>query len=92
MVSVFVLGAIKDRKLLVVGAVFLLTWQTVVPTAVSQRVNMTEDANGRLEASAQERINLWENAKTAIASDPIFGVGYASYQLTSHVDGVERHT
>ncbi len=88
LVSVFLLGALKDRKLLVIGALFLLTWQTVVPTAVSQRVNMTEDSNGKLEASAQERINLWEDAKTAIASDPIFGIGYASYQLTSHVDGL----
>lgn len=88
LVTVFVLGLLKDRKLLLIGAVFLLTWQTVVPTAVSQRVNMTQNANGKLEASAQERVNLWENAKSAIASDPIFGIGFGSYQLTSHVDGL----
>ncbi len=87
-VSTFILGILKDRKLLLLGAVFLLTWQTVVPTAVSERVNMTQDANGQLEASAQERVNLWEDAKTAIASDPIFGIGYATYQLTDHVDGL----
>ncbi len=40
-VSVFVLGVLKDRKLLVVGRVFLLTWQLVVPTAVRQRIKMT---------------------------------------------------
>src|SRR5258708_5840885 len=38
--SVFVLGVLKDRKLLLIGAVFLLTWQAVVPTAVRQRVDL----------------------------------------------------
>jgi len=88
LVSTFILGVLKDRKLLVLVGVFLLTWQTVVPAAVSERVNMTQDANGQLEASAQERVSLWEDAKTAIASDPIFGIGYATYQLTEHVDGL----
>lgn len=88
LVATFVLGVVKDRKLLLLVGVFLLTWQTVVPTAVSERVNMTQDANGQLEASAQERVSLWEDAKTAIASDPIFGIGYATYQLTEHVDGL----
>lgn len=88
LVSTFILGVLKDRKLLVLVGVFLLTWQTVVPAAVSERVSMTQDANGQLEASAQERVSLWEDAKTAIASDPIFGIGYATYQLTEHVDGL----
>ena len=61
--GVFVLGLLKDRKLLLVLGVFLLTWQTVVPTAVRERVNMTENANGQLEASAQERVELWKNAE-----------------------------
>lgn len=86
--SVFVLGIVKDRKLLLLVGVFLFTWQLVVPTAVRERVLMTKDSNGQLEASAQERVSLWEDAKTAIASDPVFGIGYASYQLTAHVDGL----
>ena len=86
--SVFVLGLLKDRKLLLIAAVFLMTWQVVVPTAVRERINMTQDSNGHLEASAQERVNLWEAAKQSILSDPIFGTGYASYQLQAHVDGL----
>ena len=53
--SVFVLALLKDRKLFLVLGAFLLTWQIVVPTAVSERVNMTQNADGELEASAQER-------------------------------------
>ena len=86
--SVFVLGLLKDRKLLLLAACFLLTWQVVVPTAVRERIKMTEDSNGHLEASAQERVNLWEAAKRSILSDPIFGTGYATYQLKAHVDNL----
>jgi putative inorganic carbon (hco3(-)) transporter len=87
-VCVFVLGLVKDRKLLVLGVVFLIFWTALVPKAVVQRIDMTENSYGQLESSAQERVNLWENAKTIILSDPIFGMGYATYQMTSHVDGL----
>ena len=87
--SVFVLAVLKDRKLLVVVAVFLLMWESVVPTAVRERVNMTETSTGKLEASAQERVDLWENAKETIISSPVFGTGYASFQLGSHVDNLK---
>lgn len=88
LLTVFVLGALKDRKLLLIGAAFLLTWQVVVPTAVRERVNMTENSNGQLEASANERVKLWEAAETSILSNPVLGTGFATYQLTSHVDNL----
>jgi putative inorganic carbon (hco3(-)) transporter len=88
LVSVFILGALKDRKLLVVGVVFLLTWQAVVPPAVRERVNMTQNANGQLEASANERVKLWRAAEDSILSNPVFGTGFATYQMTSHVDNL----
>ena len=88
LVCIFVLGALKDRKLLVLGAIFLLTWEAVVPTAVQQRVNMTQNSNGQLEASANERVKLWRAAEDSILSNPIFGTGFATYQMTSHVDNL----
>jgi putative inorganic carbon (hco3(-)) transporter len=87
--SVFVLGVLKDRKLLLIGAVFLVTWQAVVPTAVRQRVTMTQNANGKLEDSANERVKLWQAAEESILSDPIFGTGFATYQFTQHVDNLK---
>ena len=75
LVSVFVLGALKSRKLLVVAAVFLFTWQVVVPTPVRERIEMTQDSNGQLEASANERVRLWEAAEISILSNPILGTG-----------------
>jgi len=87
--SVLILGLLKDRKLLIVLGVFLLVWQSVVPTAVRERVNMTKDSNGQLEASAQERVDLWENAERSILSSPIVGSGYATFQLGEHVDNLK---
>ncbi len=86
--GLFLLGILKDRKLLLLGVVFLFTWQVVVPASVSQRINMTHDSSGKLEASAQERVSLWEDAENYILANPIFGTGYATYQLTPHVDGL----
>jgi putative inorganic carbon (hco3(-)) transporter len=84
--SVFVLGLLKDRKLLVILGIFLFTWQAVVPVAVRQRVMMTHDSSGQLEASAQERVDLWSDAEKSILADPIFGNGFATYQYGQHVD------
>jgi len=87
--SVFVLGLLKDRKLLLVLGVFMLTWQTVVPAPVRERVSMTKDSNGQLEASAQERVDLWQNAEKSILHSPIVGTGFATFQLGEHVDNLK---
>ena len=88
LLGVLVLGLLKDRKLLVVLGVFLITWQTVVPKAVMERVNMTETANGQLEASAQERVELWNDAEQSFKRDPLLGMGFASFQEGQHVDSL----
>src|SRR6266702_1419220 len=86
--SVLVLGLLKDRKLLVLLGVFLVTWQAVVPTAVRERITMTKSANGKLEASAQERIELWNSAEESFLHSPIVGTGFATFQYSEHVDNL----
>ena len=68
-----------------VGTIFLVTWQLVVPTAVQQRVNMTENSSGQLDTSAEARVKLWEEAKTSMLSSPMLGTGFATYQYAEHV-------
>lgn len=89
LVTVFILGLLKDRKLLIVLGIFLFTWQVIVPAPVRERVSMTKDANGQLEASAQERVSLWQNAEKSIISSPIFGTGFATFQYGEHVDNLK---
>lgn len=83
------LGILKDRKMIVVVAIFLFTWQAIVPAAVTERVTMTTNDDGQLEASAQERVDLWTNAKKAFFSEPIFGAGYATFQYGEHTDNLK---
>ena len=87
--SVLVLGLLKDRKLLILLGVFLVTWQTIVPTPVRERVNMTQSAGGQLESSAQERVMLWTDAERSIASSPIFGTGFGTFQYGQHVGNLK---
>jgi O-antigen ligase len=49
---------------------------------------MTENSSGQLEASAQSRVDLWENAEKSIISSPIVGTGFATFQLGEHVDNL----
>jgi putative inorganic carbon (HCO3(-)) transporter len=87
--GIFILGVLKDRKLLVILGVFLFTWQALVPVSVRQRVTMTQNSNGQLEASAQERVNLWQDAEESILSSPIVGTGFATFLYGHHVDNLK---
>jgi putative inorganic carbon (hco3(-)) transporter len=84
LVSVLALGILKDRKLLVILGVFLLTWQTIVPTAVRERVTMTQDPNGQLEASAQSRVELFKESWNSFVHSPLLGNGFATFQYGQH--------
>jgi O-antigen ligase len=83
--SALLLGILKDRKLLVILGVFLLTWQVVVPTAVRERVSMTQNANGQLETSAEERVILFRESWDSFLHSPLVGNGYATFQYGQHV-------
>ncbi|MGD0631626.1 MAG: O-antigen ligase family protein [Terracidiphilus sp.] len=87
--SVLVLGLLKDRKLLIVLGVFLLSWQALVPNAVRERVTMTTNANGTLEASAQSRVDLWHESWDSIIHSPIVGNGYATFSFAHHVHDLD---
>lgn len=89
LLGVIILGFLKDRKLLVGVAVFLFTWQALVPAAVHQRVEMTTASGGQLDTSAQDRVDLWREAEQAIGQNPIFGSGFATFQLVPHVHGLK---
>jgi putative inorganic carbon (hco3(-)) transporter len=86
---VIALGILKDRKLIIVAALFLVFWQAILPTAVTQRVTMTKSEDGQLEASAEERVKLWDDAENTFMRYPIFGTGFATFQFGEHVDNLK---
>jgi O-antigen ligase len=83
--SIAVLAILKDRKLLLLLPLFLLTWKTIVPVAVTERVEMTKNANGQLDQSAEDRVLLWENAKKSFYRSPLLGNGFATFEFGDHV-------
>lgn len=81
------LGLVKQRKLLIVLAVFAFTWTSLVPVAVQERVMMTYDKNnGTLDHSAATRVNLWEEALHVFDSNPLLGVGFYTYAYSQHLN------
>jgi O-antigen ligase len=83
------LGVIKDRKLIPIVIVFLFTWQTLVPTAVTERVTMTTSSSGQLDGSSNERVLLWTAAEDSFLHSPIIGNGYATFAFGQHVDSLK---
>jgi len=76
-------GVVKKRSLLVGVAVVLLAWQTILPVSVVDRISMTETAEGEIESSAAGRLLLWEYAIDLFKENPVFGLGFGGYALSS---------
>jgi O-antigen ligase len=80
------LGLLKQRWMLVAVAVFLFTWQTVVPTSVKERVEMTYNKDEQvLDDSAQERVALWNDAMAMFRQHPVLGEGFDTYKYQHRV-------
>jgi O-antigen ligase len=86
--SLFV-GIMKNRKIILILLLFLVSWQMIVPNAVRERVLMTTDERGQLESSAGTRVTLWENALEIITGDPVFGTGFDTYRYMHTVGTFE---
>jgi len=75
-------GLMKKRSLLVLATVIFVSWQTLLPVTVAERISMTESPGGNLEASAAHRLQLWEEAKAMFSENPLFGVGFGGFGLS----------
>ncbi|HLJ48633.1 MAG TPA: O-antigen ligase family protein [Bryobacteraceae bacterium] len=79
------LGMLKYRKLLLLFAVFAVTWTAVVPNAVRERVDMTRDNDGDLDHSSEVRVDLWEDAMQTFSTNPVTGTGFDTYAYMQHM-------
>ena len=86
LVGLLFLGLLKQRWLLIALTVFLFSWQTLVPTSVRERVDMTYDKNDQqLDTSAQDRVTLWNDAMDLFHQNPAIGAGFDTYQWQHRV-------
>ena len=80
------LGVFKERKLLLVVAAVLVAWQTLLPTAVQERITMTYDeSSGTVDSSAAERLSLWDDAVSLVDQNPVLGTGFNTYEYLHRV-------
>jgi len=86
-----VMGLLKQRRLLILMGIFLLTWTSIVPPAVRQRVEMTYDPQTRrMDGSSSTRLSLWSNAMEVFDTNPLLGAGFNTYEymhLNKRTDG-----
>jgi len=75
-VTMFFLGVVKDRRILIGLVVIALCWQVVLPKAVQQRITMTKSDEGGYDQTVMERMGMWELAKGIVSSRPVAGAGY----------------
>jgi len=69
------LGLVKKRLILIALIVLFVSWKSVLPNGVVERVQMTESSGG-LDQSAFDRIELWTQAIKEIKINPITGIGF----------------
>lgn len=75
-------GLLKKRSMLIVLLVLVITWKTLLPASVVDRVMMTTTDSGELEHSAAVRLVLWRHAMGLFEQNPVFGVGFGAFGLT----------
>ena len=86
LVGVFLLGLMKQRWLLLALVVFLMSWQSLVPTSVQERILMTYDTNEQaLDTSAQDRVTIWNDAMNLFQQNPAVGIGFDTYKYLHRV-------
>ena len=88
--AIILVGLLRDRKLLIAVAVVLITWETVLPQAVQERIAMTSEDTGwggqQLDASSQTRVTLWQDALAMATEAPVFGIGFNTYEYLGRVE------
>jgi O-antigen ligase len=75
-------GLVKKRSLLILALVIFISWQTLLPPTVVERIEMTKTESGELEGSAAARFDLWSHAIDVFEKNPVFGVGFGGYKFT----------
>src|SRR5215510_6771802 len=94
LVGLVAVGLFKSRWLLLAVVVIVIGWQTLLPIAVQERIAMTtgDAAEGAVfDSSAQERIELWEDAMTLFKRNPITGTGFQTYRSMQRLGYADTH-
>jgi O-antigen ligase len=76
-------GVVKKRSLLVLAFILFISWQTLLPSSVVDRIKMTSGGPRGPESSVAVRLDLWNHAVKLFEKNPIFGVGFGGFELST---------
>jgi O-antigen ligase len=78
--------ALIRKKILIVPIILLIiSWQTLLPKEVIQRMTFSEH-EGQLDDSASTRLVLWQQSMAYFKQNPVMGIGFNVFQRI----GLER--
>jgi putative inorganic carbon (HCO3(-)) transporter len=75
-------GLAKKRSLLILVFVLLVSWQTLLPSSVVERIKMTKGESGDVESSVGIRLDLWDHALNLFEKHPVIGIGFGGFEYT----------
>lgn len=76
LVALLFIALARVRKLIFPILLVLLMWQTILPAKVMERIQYTDQGEGRLDDSAESRLIIWETSMQLFQESPIIGVGF----------------
>lgn len=76
------IGLVKEKKILILLFFLFISWRSLAPVSVVERINMTKTEDGELESSAAERLVLWQKALDIFSQSPVIGNGFCTFQIT----------
>ena len=74
-----VLFLLKNRILLVAAFLIFLSWDTVLPPSVVERIKMTGTSTDSMDHASAVRLKIWDQAINIFKEHPVFGVGFAGF-------------
>lgn len=84
-------GFAKDRRVLVLLVIGLISWKSFVPASVQQRIEMSNDSGTGIDSSIQARYEMWDQALVLISQNPIIGYGYNTTPALGIETGSGKH-
>jgi len=92
LIGVAFYGIIRNRIFLVFLAFIYISWHTLLPPSVVDRITMTQQYGGELEHSAAIRLDLWDHALKTFESSPVLGIGWGGFGYSIKEESHYRDT
>lgn len=77
----------KKRWLLIPLIIVAVSWKSVLPVEVIERIEHTQNQYGQLDSSSENRVIMWEQSLQLFQSSPIIGKGFNIFPYLGFILG-----